>query len=337
MPTPRNPRSLRRARLITIAAAVVFVASLAVLIARIDAYQENQDYTKPVFNQVLEREFIFGGQRFSIETIDPSAPEGPQDQPAQQQDNTDGAVEANQTAESRVRLTYAEQTVTFPIGVDYNADETILDVLPFFVRHEDWLRILRIATPRQDVPFEDFQQQVQAGQWPERLVIVTRTANLADREEGKLLGVTLPEGEWGYQQIQTDAWVFNFYELIPDNGGVIEATTYRFPMSARAFQRLQQRAAVNNEPEPQRPANELKERTWQWYAAQFVIPRGRLRPTFEDSALAAVGWPLPVAAFSGVLFCVAILFCFPPSRKARWTPEESAANNPDPDATSTSA
>ncbi len=112
--------------------------------------------------------------------------------------------------------------------------------------------------------------------------------------------------------VRRDQWRFDFYELLPGGGFEVQ-TSLRFPESGSSLLRRQNNAKLKGEPIPQRDPGELQERTWQYGAALKVMPRAPAI-TFENQALRAAGWTLPVSSASVLGLMFGIFFAFAPAR-----------------------
>ncbi|MCA9298342.1 MAG: hypothetical protein KDA28_04710 [Phycisphaerales bacterium] len=146
--------------------------------------------------------------------------------------------------------------------------------LPNMLPHDDWLRVLRLAEST-GLAYDEFESRIHAGEITDRLVMVTR--NLAPGTD---------EVSWG--EVWRTKWTFDVYEFETD--GTISKVHYRFPTTKRH----------------EAPAEgELREGTWEWQAAMMLIPAGKgPKQKFLNDGLYAMGWTLPVAAFSmlGAMF-----------------------------------
>lgn len=161
--------------------------------------------------------------------------------------------------------------------------------LPDLLPHDDWLRVLRMA-PGGGLTPEEFRTRLEAGQLDERLILVARIPNPgADPRT------------WG--SVWKKDWSFDFHELTRD-GEIVKHPRLRYP-TTRGVKAPRE--------------GELHENTWQFQAALQTMPQaGAIGPThnFFGNALAAAGWMLPLAAFSGLLCTLAIVFAFAPPGRA---------------------
>lgn len=270
------------------------VGSFVALVGRILEHQSTHQFLQPIFKRIEGASGEYAGRRVEL---------------------TDDVDDAG---EGTVTLRYGDDQVTFPVTIPNDIE------LPFFQRHEDWLTALRFVEPPPDTPYNEFVELVEAGQLPERLVVVTRSPNPGANDG--LFDIDVPDRSWGYGEVMRSHWTFDFYELLPEGG--IRHETRTFPESERSFARRVREAEAAGLPRPERDPAELQPRSWQHYAALKVMPRGMgPKERFEGSALQHAGWTLPAAAFSGLAFFLALAFTFAPSR-ARWSPDEPSPSDP---------
>jgi hypothetical protein len=165
--------------------------------------------------------------------------------------------------------------------------------------------------------YEAFEEALEDGEITSRLVAVTRRPHGAPPEEGRF-GLETEE-DWGWGEVRRDRWSFTFHEFLPAGGWRSE--TLRFPESGKSFYRRQVQADLAGEPLPERPADELREGSWQYQAA---IPLMNRPPaiTNEQQALRNAGWTLPAASASVVVLMLSLAFALAPGR--RWRKEERA-------------
>jgi hypothetical protein len=180
-----------------------------------------------------------------------------------------------------VTVVYGDQTLRIPATIKPKDPR-----LPGLVRHEDWFQLLRFADRgRHAAP--DFEQKLRSGEIQDRLTIVVRRPLVEDPR-------TLGQG-WKRQ------WVFDFYELNPAGG--FNTETWAYP-SGRTQDPVK--------------GGQLIEGTWQYSAALTVMPKLRKpNPKFTNDALHAMGWTLPVAAFSGLALLIMALILGAPQRITR--------------------
>ncbi|MEM9373172.1 MAG: hypothetical protein AAGA55_05965, partial [Planctomycetota bacterium] len=113
--------------------------------------------------------------------------------------------------------------------------------------------------------------------------------------------------------VRRDRWLFDFYELSSDGGFVVHQPL-RFPESGKSLLRRQNNAKLKGETIPEREPGELTERTWQYGAALKVMPRAPAI-TFENQALRAAGWTLPVASTYVLGLVFGVFFGLAPARR----------------------
>ncbi|GJQ29943.1 MAG: hypothetical protein HBSAPP03_18270 [Phycisphaerae bacterium] len=181
--------------------------------------------------------------------------------------------------------------------VKYGEDDLRLRVtvpgdyrLPKLIPHNDWMRVLAFAPAVNKTEREFLDDLTRNNDY--RLVIVTRTPRPG--VDPKTFGAA-----W-----QRD-WSFDFHEFVRGHEGRGGGFTH---------ERLEYPTTSGNK--PPKPG-ELRENTWQFQAALQLMPKaGGVGPThnFYGDALAAAGWRLPAAAFSGAIGTFAIAFAFAPRR-----------------------
>ncbi len=179
----------------------------------------------------------------------------------------------------KMHLTYGDQSVLLDVAIPPRHN------LPGLKGHEDWLRVLRFVL-RSGLTNEEFAAKLDAG--ADRLVLVTRTPPAG-----------VDPATWG--TVWKTAWVFDFYELLPD--ATIEHQTLAYP-TTRDIAKPKE--------------GELQENTWEFQAALQLMPNaGQAGPThnFYGDALAAAGIMLPLAAFSGLAAALGLVFMFAPKRR----------------------
>lgn len=187
---------------------------------------------------------------------------------------SDGAADHSAAG---VTLRYGDAQRFLPAAVPPRFDQ-----LPVLLKHEDWLHVLRFAS-RTGMSFEEFRRKLDAGEIVDRLVIVTRVpAPGADPET------------WG--KVWKHEWMFELIELEP--AGTIHSQRLRFP-SSRAHET---------------PASdELVEGTWQYEAALLAMPSlSRPKPRFATDGVRSMGWTLPAAGVSGLIFTFALVAVLAP-------------------------
>lgn len=281
-----QPRAARRPRPIPLAVAAVSLVVLGVsvflLAKRVRAYNESAIHSIFAFIEVNNPTFTFFDR--PVELADAENDEG---RPA-------------------VRVTYGEDELVLPVTV-----QTRQRIPGFFNRHADWLRMVFFAD-RSGLSMDEFEQAVIDETVPLRLVLVTRTPFGADPVKDGLFGLEQDRNE-STADVRRDRWLFDFYELNPEGGFTVHQPL-RFPESGASLLRRQNQAKLAGEPIPQREAGELQERTWQYGAALKVMPRAPAI-TFENQALRAAGWTLPVASGSVLGLMFGVFFAFAPQRR----------------------
>ena len=169
-----------------------------------------------------------------------------------------------------VRIRYGDQTLRLPATMESKSAQ-----MPGLTRHADWLLVLQFVEQGRLTPAE-LEARLARGEAGARVVIVV----LDPRRD--LDGTAHGRG-------RPSDWLFDFHELRPD--GSIRSERYGWPL-----RKGQQPPVAGVQP--------LPDDTWQYYAGLMVVPRSsKPTPTFTQDAVRAMGWTLPVAAFSG-LICV---------------------------------
>jgi hypothetical protein len=179
---------------------------------------------------------------------------------------------------------YADHETRIPVSVPPDV-ESARWKLPGLIPHEDWLRVLRMA-PRGGMTTQEWLEKRDSGQLEQRLILVARIPQPgADPQT------------WG--NVWKKLWSFDFYELMPD-GSIARHARLKYP-TTRGIKAPK--------------IGELRENTWQFQAALQTMPQaGSVGPThnFFGNAVAAAGWTLPAAAFSGLLATMASVFSLAP-------------------------
>lgn len=281
------PDKSRRRSLPWIIAAVSLV-SLAVssflLAKRVRAYNEASVNTLFAYVQVVNPQFEYRDQSVSITDV-----------PAAESDGL-GHV---------LSVQYGDDVLTLPVAVEPR------QTLPgLFNKHTDWMRMLFCAD-RAGMSMQEFEDKMARDEIDTRLIIVTRTPFGIDANKEGVFGLEQDQNE-STADVRRDRWLFDFYEL-SEQGGFIVHQPLRFPESGKSLLRRQNNAKLKGEPIPQREAGELQERTWQYGAALKVMPRAPAI-TFENQALRAAGWTLPVASASVLGLVFGVFFGIAPSR-----------------------
>jgi len=281
-----TPKAPRRPRPIPLAVAAVSLCVLSVsvflLATRVRAYNESAIHSVFAFIEVSNPEFTFWDR--PVKLLDDADPDG----------------------DPTVRVVYGDDELALPVTV-----LTRQKIPGFFNRHADWLRMVFFAD-RSGLSMEEFEQAVADETVPLRLVVVTRTPFGADPVKDGLFGLEQERNE-STADVRRDRWLFDFYELNPEGGFTVHQPL-RFPESGASLLRRQNQAKLAGEPIPQRQAGELQERTWQYGAALKVMPRAPAI-TFENQALRAAGWTLPVSSASVLGLVFGIFFAFAPQRR----------------------
>ncbi|MCB9845681.1 MAG: hypothetical protein H6811_06825 [Phycisphaeraceae bacterium] len=201
----------------------------------------------------------------------------------------------DENGQGTVVVTYGEASLEIPVSIPVRFKD-----LPGLASHQDWLRILIIREGESfdaDTARNERRQGVARG----RCVIVTRLQRPgADPET--------------FGEVFKHDWQFDFYELTPD-GEIERLERLAYPEGERSLARRQRNAKAQGKPVPERRENELKEGTWQFYAAMQVMPSGSVpSQSFASDALTSSGWPLPVAAMSMPLFVLSLALAVAPRR-----------------------
>jgi hypothetical protein len=283
--SPKAPGRLRPRRtlpwLIAGVSLIALIVSSVLLAQRVRAYNESSVNSVFAFIEVNNPEFEFFGRPVSLtETED-----------------TEGR--------HAVLITYGDDELKVAVTVEPRRN------LPgFFNRHADWLRMVFFAD-RSGLSMDEFEARMNRDEIETRLVVVTRTPYGADPDEPGLFGLEQERNE-STADVRRDQWRFDFYELEPD-GGLTVHQPLRFPESGKSLLRRQNQAKLAGEPIPQRDPGEIVERTWQYGAALKVMPRAPAI-TFENQALRAAGWTLPVASGSVLGLVFGVFFAIAPAR-----------------------
>lgn len=200
------------------------------------------------------------------------------------------------------------------IRLDYGGKETLIPVkrppalnLPTLAGYDEWLKPLAIYPVVRD----DKGQQTRVAGSERFIIVVRRTPEGFDPET------------WG--EVRRIDWVFDYYELKRD--GTVEQLTRRWPRSYGSENRLQKEAAGKSEgltPEQLAASKKLaalqplKQRTFEYYAAMFVIPKLNVpQYKFTDTAFRTevLGWTLPSAMTAVLAFTGGLVFVIAPRRR----------------------
>lgn len=277
--TPRRPRPIPSA--VAGVSLVTLVVSTVLLAQRVRDYNESAIQSLFAYIQVNTPSFEFHGRPVELE-------------------------ETEQDGRPMLRVRYGADDLLIPVAI-----ETRQRLPELFARHADWMRMLFFAD-RSGMSMEEFERGIAADEIPARLVVVTRTPFGADPRREGAFGLEQERNE-STADVRRDRWLFDFYELDPA-GGFIVHQPLRFPESGASLLRRQNQAKLRGEPIPEREPGELLERTWQYGAALKVMPRAPAI-TFENQALRAAGWTLPVASASVLGLVFGIFFAVAPERR----------------------
>jgi hypothetical protein len=195
----------------------------------------------------------------------------------------------------RVVVTYGDQRIEIiPTLPSLSGD------LPGLTRHESWLRVLRFA-PRRGMSLEELQRRIDAGEVRDRLVLVTRHPPVGAEPDS-------------VEQAARSQWTFTLHEFLP--GGAFHTQRLRYPETDRALRRRQREARAAGRDVPDRRADELREGTWEYYAALLAMPPASApKPTFVGDAVGSMGWTLPATSLLILVLLVSLAFALAPSRE----------------------
>ncbi len=258
--------------LIAAASLAAMLACIYLMSQRIATFHRNNPRDIYAFRQIEATEFKYAGRdvSFQMEEVDAAHAE---------KNRTLGNAGA-------LMLKYGDESERIRIEIP-NTTAPGRDKLPGLKRHEDWLKVLRMANTNGESP-ESFLKKLDAGTIPDRLVIITR--------------IPFPGSDpatWG--NVWKKDWQFDFRELMPD-GTIKKYERLNYP-TTRGVQ----------EPKP----GELHENTWQFQAALQLMPQaGQIGPThnFFNNGIAAAGWTMPASAFTGLIATVALVFGLGPQK-----------------------
>ncbi len=187
-----------------------------------------------------------------------------------------------------LEISYAGQTLSLPITIP---PSPYADDLPGLTRYEDWMKIVRFA-PLTGRSMQGLIEAMDAGEERDRLAVVVRSIRPG----------TNPE-TWG--RVWRKDWVFDFYELTP--GGTFNHERFAYPTARKV--------ADVAEPREQGGIPELDSRSWQFQAADLLMPEGSApRIIAGDSPLVAADWTFPAAIASVMVATAALLVAFAPAR-----------------------
>lgn len=223
----------------------------------------------------------------------------------------------------------------------HGRDATLTDALSdsghaaLQLTYGDQSRLLPVRPP----PAKDVPDLLIYGEWLAMLRIIPVTPSGAPRpgateaDDRYLLIVRQPpEGfdpdSWG--SVRRKEWTFDFYELRPD--GAIASTSYRFPFPEReGMTSKQKEERIAKLPEAIRSLPELQERTVEYDAALYAIPKLSVpNYRFKDTAFnwSVAGWTLPAAGLSILGLLAGLALTFAPRRRSPPTSPQSFANEP---------
>ncbi len=263
--------------LLTLASAGVFGASILPMMRRIEDYNKSAGFLN------LHAEPI-GARKLSVEGFPPAT-------------LTDDAMPNGSSA---IRLEYGGTSTLIPVRKPAAN-------LPNLSAYDEWLKALAIYEVVRDAKGEQYRK---AGS--ERLMIVVRRT---------------PEGfdPDAMGEVRRIEWVFDMLDLKKD--GSVDRFVRRWPRSLRAEARLG-REARGEEGDAARIASAkaliaiqpLKDRTVEHFVAMHVIPKLNVPDyKFNDTAfrVGVIGWPLPAAMGSALVFTGAVVFALAPRRRVR--------------------
>lgn len=201
----------------------------------------------------------------------------------------------DETDPERIIVTYGDDTLEIiPTLPSLSPD------LPGLTRHDNWMRILRFA-PRRGLSLDELQEKIERGEVADRLVIVTRHPP-AGADPGSA------------RQATRSLWTFTFHELLPEGGFLTQRL--RYPETDRALRRRQREARAAGHDVPERRPDELREGSWEYYAALLVMPpTAAPSPTFAGDAVGAMGWTLPASSVLILVMLGSLAFALAPSRE----------------------
>lgn len=259
---------------------VLVVVSCVLMARRIVAYNAEQGRVTYLQLEIITPEFNFAGRRVALADIPPSTP-----------DNL-----------GSVSVSFGDDTLTLPVTIPPNE---YAEQFPGLERYGDWLRVVRFA-PLTGRGTQQLIAAMEAGEEPDRLVLVTRTSRP---------GVN--PNTWG--RVWRKDWSFDFYEFLP--GGGFHHERFAYPSVRSASQQQQHRDEVA---EGHGGLPELDTRSWQFQVADLLMPEGSApRIIAGDSPLVAAGWTFPAAVFAVFGATAGILLAFAPGRTHNPTREHA--------------
>lgn len=267
-----NMRSIKFGVVIVIGSAVLLAISISVMSGRVTTY--NDALPDPfVFKTQSSREFIAWGKKVTITDV--------------------RVTDESKQDHAAVEVHFGDSKVIIPVI------EPKLERFKDLSAHEESLAVLSFAPIREGraitEPFSDEH-------W--RAVIVSRQT-----AEG------WNEDTWG--EVRVKDFTFLIYELLPDGTFASQAPRkmqFR-DRRGRVPDEVYAREELKRAGKPVPPMSEqltkvepIEERTWEWQAALFTVPKGQVsRYRFKSDAVSAMGWTLPGA---GVAMLGAIVGTF---------------------------
>lgn len=194
------------------------------------------------------------------------------------------------SAHAAVKVVYGETSMTIPVIAPKVSGYKDLSA------YEDSLRVLSFA------PIKDGKADIKPfsdDNW-RALIVVRHTAEGWDEET------------WGGVRVKD--WTFHLYELMPD-GAITGPRLMQFrDRRGRVPAEVYARGALKKEGKPVPPMTDrltnieaIGERTWEWQAALFAMPKAQIsRYRYRTDAVdgggsagaAGMGWTFPVAGLS---------------------------------------
>jgi hypothetical protein len=243
----------RRSLACVVGCLIVIVVSMVVMMQRLIDHNRARPRERHVFQTVTERHFRYAGLDVSF-------------------------IDEGEPGREAVVVAYGPRSERLVVPIQpMNAQ------LPGLLRHQDWLRVLRVVTLRN--PSELVTQKLDAGE--DRLVIVSRRP---------LLGPDPRSGTYAKKE-----WAFDFLELKPD--GAFAEETWKYP---------------HNRAGRERKEGELPQGSWQENAAIMLMPTFQApNSSFAYEAVRAMGWTLPAAGLAGVGLTLSLAWMVAPSAVSR--------------------
>ena len=201
---------------------------------------------------------------------------------------------------SFLELDYAGKSTLIPVKTPPAKDVPNLSV------YDEWAKVLGFN----EMASSSSGGESQPVSGSTRLWIITRTTPPG-----------YDENTWG--SVRRSEWVFTFYELRRDGSVTIDRR--RWPRGYKGEKLLQAMAAAHNAKPTEDSARYaelakipvLKERSAEYYAAMFVIPKINMpQYKFEDTALRfnVLGWTVPAAGFAVLGMLYGTAFAIAPKR-----------------------